>query len=206
MKRILLLLLLLTNISFSQKLSKEERQRILEDKKERIKSEPNSLEELSFILSENKKVTWQKIYPVNLESDSLTKSLKTYLKNNFFTSQLNLIDNKFIGQSTKVKLSSTKGVAMGALTPFTAYVKIDIKNNRYRVSVTDIIFDGTEVGVSSGSFSISSATPLTLEDFVVRNKKNEFRKNNTALSLLKVINKDFENYFNLKEISNEDDW
>ena len=41
-----------------------------------------------------------------------------------------------------------------------------------------------------------------LEDFVVKNKKPEFRSNKGVMSQLNVLNKDFNNYFTLKRAVN----
>ena len=161
---------------------------------------------LNFILDENKKVTWQKIYETKASKDSLISILKTNFKSNFFTSDLSFSNDRFSGKSAKVKLSSTKGVAMGAYTPYLVFVNIDIKDNRYRVSVKDIIFESMETGISSGGLTISSTTPLTIEDFAVRNNKHEFRKNKTASSLLTILNKDLDSYFIIKTKSIKDDW
>ena len=83
---------------------------------------------LNFILDENKKVTWQKIYETKASKDSLISILKTNFKSNFFTSDLSFSNDRFSGKSAKVKLSSTKGVAMGAYTPYLVFVNIDIKD------------------------------------------------------------------------------
>lgn len=162
--------------------------------------------DLNFTMDSEKKVIWQKVFELDMQNDSLMISLKDYLGGNLFTSKLSSIDNGFVGQSAKVKLSSTKSVAMGAYSPYEAFVKVEVKDSRYRVTVTDIVFDGMETGVSSGGFSISSTTPLRLADFVVKNNKNEFRSNNTAMSLLEILNKDLLNYFTIKEMSTSNDW
>ena len=41
---------------------------------------------------------------------------------------------------------------------------------------------------------------------LVYDNKDEFRKNNTAFSLLSIINKDLNNYFTIKKDSSKDDW
>lgn len=166
-----------------------------------------SPEDLNFILDDNNKVIWQKVFEVGYGVESLVNDLKSYFENNLFTNSMEPVNNGFAGKSATVKLSSIRGVAMGAYSPYSSFIKIDVKENRYRVSVTDIVFEGIETGVTSGGISISSTTPLTLEDLAVKNTKSEFRKNSAALTLLTTLNTDFNNYFILKQSKIEnDDW
>mgnify|MGYP001025968995 CR=1 FL=1 len=203
-KTIILLLLLLTNICFSQKLSKEERQLKLEEKKDGSLSQNQEVKLYDFILEDDNKVTWQKIYDYNANKDSLVKILQFYLKNNLFTRLLEKSDDGFIGQSAKVKLSIAKDKPMAS--PFSAFIKIDVKDNKYRVYVTDIIFEGAEVGVISGGISISSATSNSFGYYVVNNKKNDFKKSRTAMNLLNSLNDDLTSYFTIKIDTSADDW
>ena len=204
MKKLLLLLLLVSTICFAQ--SKEERAAALKEKKARSLSDTQSPEGLNFKLGDDKQVTWQKIYEVAGSRESLVNILKSNLKANFFTNNLSYEDDRFVGQSTKVKLSSTKGVAMGAYMPFVAFIRIGVKEGKYRVIVEDVVFDGMDVGVASGGISISSATPIKLEDFAVKNSKHAFRKNSTANKLLAILSKDLNSYFTLEAITDKDDW
>ena len=168
------------------------------------KANSQSKEELNFKLEDDKKVTWQKIYDYNANKDSLVKILQFYLKNNLFTRLLEKSDDGFIGQSAKVKLSIAKDKPMAS--PFSAFIKIDVKDNKYRVYVTDLIFEGAEVGVISGGISISSATSNSFGYYVVNNKKNDFKKSRTAMNLLNSLNDDLTSYFTIKIDTSADDW
>jgi hypothetical protein len=159
-------------------------------------------QDLNFKLEENKKVIWKKNYKHDSNKDSLSMMLESLLKNNLFTSKLNKTDDGFFGQSTKVFLSSTKSMAIGTRNPYCAHIKIDVMDGRYSVSVTDIVFDGVQFDYALIGKRPSDVAQMSLKDFVVKNKKFEFRKNNGAMSLLRVLNKDFNYYFTLKKAVN----
>ena len=154
-------------------------------------------EDLNFKLKEDKAVIWEKNYKYETSKDGLKMMLQSFLKNNVFTSKLIMKDDGFFGPSTKVFLSSTKSMAIGARNPYCANIEIIVKDDQYSVSVTDIVFDGVHLDYPLIGKRPSHVTPLLLKDFVVKKKKFEFRKNNGAMSLLHVLNKDFNNYFTL---------
>lgn len=157
--------------------------------------------QLNFKLDDNKNVIWQKVY----ETENI-ENVKKAITSSFFTS--NLSDDNLIGQSPEVNLSSTKGVAMGAYSPYKVFIKIDLKENKYRVTVTDIVFVGmkTNIGGDGNVFGAALAQPSRLEDYAVKNKNNEFRKNGAATSLLKILNNDLDGYFTFNEQKSNDDW
>ena len=157
-------------------------------------------EDLNFKLDENKKVIWEKNYNYEAYRDSLTLILQVFLKNNPFTNKLNLTDSGFFGESNKVLLSSTKHMAIGARNPFNAIIKIDIMDGNYVVTVTQIVFDGIEFNYPVIGKKSAGPPELPLEDFVVKNKKPEFRSNKGAMSQLSVLNKDLNHYFTIKKV------
>jgi uncharacterized protein involved in high-affinity Fe2+ transport len=96
---------------------------------------------------------------------------------NFLGISVNLSKDEFAGHSPEVNHSGTKGVAMGAYSPYKVFIRIDLKENKY--SVTDIVFVGmkTNIAKDGNVFGAALAQPSRLEDYVVKNKSNEFRKN-----------------------------
>jgi len=155
-------------------------------------------EDLNFKIDENKKVIWEKTYDYEANKDSLAIILQSFLKNNVFTSTLSITNDGVFGQSNKVFLSSTKNMAIGARNPFNATIKIDIMDDKYLVTVTEIVFDGIQFNYPVIGKKSPGPPQLILEDFVVKNKKPEFRSNKGAMSQLSVLNKDLNNYFTIK--------
>ena len=154
-------------------------------------------EDINFKLKEDKTVVWEKHFKSEASKDDLKMMLQSLLKNNVFTHKLKMTDDGFSGQSTKVFLSSTKSMAIGARNPYCANIEIIVKDDQYSVSVTDIVFDGVQLDYPLIGKRPSHVPPLLLKDFVVKKKKFEFRKNNGAMNHLRVLNKDFNNYFTL---------
>ncbi|MGB5362741.1 MAG: hypothetical protein WBN17_05505, partial [Aureibaculum sp.] len=102
-------------------------------------------QDYNFKLKEDKTVIWEKTYEYETNKDELTMRLQSFLKTHLFTSRLKMTDDGFNGPSTKVLLSSTKSMAIGARNPYCANVKIDVMDGKYLVSVTDIVFDGVQL-------------------------------------------------------------
>ena len=153
--------------------------------------------DLNFKLNENKKVIWEKNYKFDANKDSLTIILQSFLKNTYFTCELQKTRDGFSGTSKKVLLSSTKKMAIGAVNPYKATITIKVMDYNYLVTVTDIVFDGLIFNYPIIGKKSQGPPVLYLEDFVVKNKKHEFRKNKGALSQLSVLNKDFDSYFTM---------
>jgi len=158
-----------------------------------------SPEDLNFRLEEDKSVVWEKEYEYEVSKDSIVNVLQTLLKTHLFTSKLKMTEDGFNGPSAKVLLSSTKSMAIGARNPYCANVKIDVMDGKYLVSVIDIVFDGVQLDYPLIGKRPSVAPPLLLRDFVVKKNKFEFRKNNGAMNHLRVLDKDFNNYFTLNK-------
>jgi hypothetical protein len=156
-------------------------------------------EKLNIKLTDDQKVIWQKIYEVEFSGDTLIRNIKSLLRNNILTDQFDYEDNLFTGQINNAKLSDRSKIAVGGFTPYTARIKINIKDNKYRVTVSDIVFGGLPRGRSTYD-------PNTLEDLVLKNKNNEFKKNNAVLNILVVLDKDLDEYFALKKDSKDNDW
>ena len=159
-------------------------------------------EDLNFKLDENKKVIWEKNYDYEANKDSLAIVLKSFLKNNIFTNTLSITDDGFFGQSNKVFLSSTKNMAIGARNPYNAIIHIKIMDSKYIVTITEIVFDGMQFNYPIIGKKSPGPPQFFLEDFVVKNKKPQFRSNKGVMSQLTVLNEDFNNYFTLKRAVN----
>ena len=159
-------------------------------------------EDFNFKLNENKKVIWEMDFNYEAKKDSLVITLQNFLKKNFFTSELSLKKYHFFGQSNKVLLSSTKKMAVGARNPYKANIEIEVMDGNYTVTLTDIVFDGMQFDYPILGKKSVGASQIYLEDFVVKHKKPEFRSNEGVMSQLRVLNKDFINYFTMKHFNN----
>lgn len=159
-------------------------------------------EDLNFKLDQNKKVIWEKTYKFEANKDSLAIILMSFLKNNVFTTTLSITGDGFFGQSNKVFLSSTKNMAIGARNAYNATIHIKIMDGKYLVTITEIVFDGMQFNYPIIGKKSPGPPQFFLEDFVVKNKKPEFRINKGVMSQLSVLNKDFNSYFTINRAIN----
>jgi len=90
--------------------------------------------------------------------------MKSYLLGIDFTSKLDLKDKIFVGRLGFTKLGSLKGAPIAAYQSYSSFIKIEIKENRYRVTMSGIKFKPTEININSGEIGIGQATEYSLKD------------------------------------------
>ena len=93
-----------------------------------------------------------------------------------------------------------KGLAIAVRTDFDCFIKIEVKESKYRVSISNIKFK--PINIDAGMIEMN--TNFVLEDIVVRNNHNEIRKNKTARKTLERLNKDFINLLKNKTEKKKD--
>ncbi|TXD50259.1 MULTISPECIES: hypothetical protein [unclassified Polaribacter] len=154
----------------------------------------------NFKLQEDKKIVWQKVYEFKGSKDSITEILKEFITTNSFLNNLKYTNYGFTGFSSYPKISDLRGMPIAVQTAFNSFVSIDIKENRCRISISNIKFKPLNMDFGGIEMNTNSA----LEDITVRNNYHEIRKNNTARKTLSNLNKDFLKILTLKINKNED--
>lgn len=155
---------------------------------------------LNYKLNDDGRLQWQKIYESELSIDEL----ESYFKSIPFTAELDRNNDKLMGRSNKTKISNEKGTSMMARQMFTVFVTIDAKEDKYRVTLQDLLFDPIETSVYSGGLGISSDVSGTWEDVSVRNKHHEIRMNDASKRFLTTLQNDLNKVFKIQEV--KDDW
>ncbi|MFC4268354.1 hypothetical protein [Polaribacter marinivivus] len=148
----------------------------------------------NFKLQDNKKIIWEKIFDRNLSKDSILNIISEHKSSQRFLNNIDLKDDSFSGLSNFIKISDLKGLPLAVHTDFNCFVRIDVKDNKYRVTINDIKFK--PINLNYGMVGMN--TNFTLEDIVVRNKHHEIRKNKTARKVLTNLNNDLLSIFNFK--------
>lgn len=149
----------------------------------------------NYSISNQKIITWTKIY------DKDDTNVFEILKGNLAL----IILNDSTGYANNLKLRA-KGISIYANSNFSIKFKIFLKKDKYRIVVSNIVFD------SKLQFDLegikTSNKFVTLEEMELRNRDNLFRKNNQSLRNLEAINQFLTNLFDYKQISNalEDKW
>lgn len=134
-------------------------------------------------------VQWKKIYETSLTIDELEESLK----NNTVTSKLERDEDVFTG------MIKSLGKINNGYRAVEAFVKIEVKDGRYRVFIKDITLDPTHVSLKG--YSIDDDTRRLLSSFVVNKNKGTLKRK----SALSVYNKYFTDTFKLAKIQ-LDNW
>jgi len=163
-------------------------------------AQESDTEFLNFKINSNGDLIWQKIY----ESNVTLEELQQYFSNESFTSDIKLIDDKFSGQSKGKKLGAktSQWKTLGANLFFEAFIIIDFKEDKYRVTLTDMKFSPVQKHNlwMGGTQNVST----TFEEFFVR--KGEFWKPKPVKNSLTLYDKEFDNVFTLKENIIKEDW
>jgi len=132
---------------------------------------------------------WQKYYSLDDVNE-----LDEHLKNNHFTSTLDILGYKTSAQSN---LSFVEGNNLPQYTKegFKAFIVIDLIQDRYRVTVRDIIFPKyIQTYYYNG---IKDNRGGTLDHYILRTADHEIKRNSGTYNILDTFDNSFEAVFNL---------
>lgn len=159
------------------------------------------------IILKNNEIIFQKTYSSELLKSELIEKLKIYLPTikNFQLSELsNQNDDQFSGKLTDYMVNYRKygGTLMGTMIalnyPLTANVIIQVKDNKYRVTISNFIFKGIQV--SSQSYDVA------LDEALTKSKRTKIQSNKTSINAANYLNKELTDIFDLKNKKKIDDF
>jgi hypothetical protein len=132
---------------------------------------------------------WQKYYSLDDVNE-----LDEHLKNNHFTSTLDILNYKTSSQSN---LSYIEGNNLPQYTNegFKAFIIIDIIQDRVRVTVRDIIFPKYIQTAYYNGFKDQRGG--TLDHYILRTADHEIKRNSGTYNILDTFDNSFEAVFNL---------
>jgi hypothetical protein len=165
-------------------------------------SQNPKIEYENFKLQDNKEIIWQKVFDINVSKDSILKLILSSFISNSFINNLKYENYTFNGTSSFEKLTNTSGTPIGARTEYNCFVKIDIKENKYRITVENIKFK--PINFDFGGVGVNHS--YSLEEMVVRTSKHEIRKNSNSRKMLSNFNIDLLNLLQLIEDKQKEDW
>ena len=136
-----------------------------------------------------KQLMWQKYYSLDDVNE-----LDEHLKNNHFTSTLDILNYKTSSQSN---LSYLDGNNLPQYTKegFKAFIVIDIIQDRYRVTVRDIIFPKYIQTYYTNGFKNERGG--TFDHYILRTADHEIKRNSGTYNILDTFDNSFEAVFNL---------
>lgn len=139
---------------------------------------------------EDNKIIWQNIY--NKDSITTAENIKKIPQLKMFTDATGEVINQKI---------DCKSVAIYMISTFRFNVLIEEKDNKFRITVSQILFD------SNMQFNFGLVTTdrkyISLEEAEVRTSDKTFRKNNQSKTNLTCLDNFFLNFFKQKQKS---DW
>lgn len=136
---------------------------------------------------DNDELKWEKIY----QGD--TSKLSDYLSNQSFTRPMNGLE----GETNYIKIKTYNEIK--------AFARIDIKDGRYRVTLTEIAFAPMDVGISAGMFSVTDREPVKLQLIAVKKKTGEVKTTGSIGKMMQEFDEYFSKVFSIKE-NNSNDW
>ncbi len=156
----------------------------------------------SFIKSEDAKVRWVKVFELNGSKEELTERMTEHFKAREFTRNLVLENGALNGYSNPIKVKPIKGGPL--YNPATGFIKIDFKENRYRVTISNIKFQPMDIGVSVGAFSAGSTVQLDFEEKTLKANQKDFKRTWFNRDYLMSFDEAFTKEMQYTETS--DDW
>lgn len=138
-------------------------------------------------------IIWQKVF----KSNKIDK-VKSFLKSNEFTNTLKEENNSFSGRTTNTKKRLVKNSPYYATFGFDGFCTIDFKEDKYRVTLKDIVFDGPTITV----LGVQQKQDYPLQLQVIKNTKIKNRKK--VIKVLTTLNTLLINNFTLQTTKKED--
>ncbi len=160
-------------------------------------------QEHAFEINVNGGVEWIKVFEIPGDSDEIISNLTKYFKNQEFTRKIELIEGEFRGYSNPIKVKPIKGGP--SYNETTSFVNVQIKDGRYRVVISDIIFAPVDLGLSTGGISINSEENIRFDEIVLKPGNKEFRSGFSRVNIMKSFDQTFEQIMTYKK-SDKDDW
>jgi hypothetical protein len=137
----------------------------------------------------DKKIIWQNVY----QKDSINNipALKKIAS---------LIFNSETTAEVRNQKLNCQNLATYMISTFQFNVLIEEKDNKYRITVSNIVFD-SNMQVTIG-YVTAAQRFVTLEDAEVRTSDFKFRKNNQSKTNMACLDSYLQNYFKIKPTNN----
>jgi len=164
-------------------------------------------QENAFIIN-NKQVVWQRIYETDKNISQIKNTLLTSGKIKFTLEENNIL----MGEISNF-IMDYKGAGFTKMgTPmylnenskFNGTFKLELKENRYRVSVTNIICEGYSLSIYSGGLGISDNGKDNIETLILTNDR-EYFKGSFQGKPSRIVNYSFANLFDITKYNSTDD-
>lgn len=117
----------------------------------------------NFKVENGDNLVWEKVYHNQGSQEEVKELILSHIKSNEFTRNIEGLR----GQAKPITIDNYR--------PINSYVTIDVKENKYRVRITDMKFAPMEMSVRAGYLGIADNITVTLDEKVIR--KGQLKKN-----------------------------
>lgn len=160
----------------------------------------------NFILNNDLTVTYQQIFT----SDSLTiNDLKKFIASKSNINNVVIQENTITGKIENMRINYEKygGKYMSTLIILNhnldANFIVEIKENRYRITIKDFVFTDTE-SLLAHNTNNTDVNKTKLNDYVVKTRKQTFKTGNTYTKGLEYCHQHFTELFSFSKPEKED--
>ncbi len=137
---------------------------------------------------------WQKVFPLKIDQNAYFYKLKSVEFLNSLLKNNNIVSGKSNNKDLKIKSP------YWASFPFNCFVKIEFKDTKYRVTISNIIFDGPEIEV----YGVKNKLDYKLSENVLQNGK--MKNSKKIRNVTSELDKFFQIRMAEKSIEEKDDW
>lgn len=160
----------------------------------------------NFNLTEDLTVNYQHIFNIK---DVTAEDFKIFLSKKNNLKNITTSNNTITGQITDLKINHKKYQADGPAAAIflrdhlSANFIIEIKDNKYRITLTNIVFTDRE-SLNAYNTDNVEATKANIEDLVVKKKKESFKSSKSIVAALSYSNQFFMDFFKYR--AQKSDW
>lgn len=159
---------------------------------------------------ENQAITYRKVYEIEfLDEDELIDKMNGFLPTISGIENINFNGTVFTGYINEwdidIKKYGAKNISSWAMLSqkLNSKITIQVKENRYRVILSDIQF------VAYDPLNFTNPRPFSIvemNDVATRKKRTEFSSSNTVLNGLELLDKFLTDKFNISIEQLDEDW
>jgi hypothetical protein len=129
----------------------------------------------------NHQVTWNKVF----ETSKTIEIIKAEIESRNNLKITSVTENSILGEFTNILMDYKKAgfsymgtpIILNETNKFSGTFKIEFRENRYRAGIWNLNSKGMDMSLYSGGFGIGSELTTSLEELLLKNNREEFRKN-----------------------------
>ncbi len=166
-------------------------------------------QEENFTLN-NQQVKWSKVF----ETTKTKQKIKNEIENRNNLKIISVNDSLIVGEFSNLLMNYKKAgfsymgtpIILNETNKFNGSFKIEFRENRYRATIWDLNSKGLNTSLYSEGIGFNSDITTSLEQLLLKNNKEEFRKNFYKING-KILDTTFNDLMNFTaETSNNDKW